>query len=107
MKKFKVDFEMTITIEYSDSDKLMKYLQGEWSNHFYDFDDLEEVTRFWTSNLYAESTYLKDGNWIRSIEGFMCFVEKGNAFVSEYVDYGTITIKIAEDLDTVYVSEDE
>jgi len=90
--KIEVIYESKIVIEFCDPEKARAYfIDGDWKDSFYTFDDLEEVADLLGSQLVDEGSWrwnFEINKWgCSSCEGFPEFQLNGKEITS-FNDYG-------------------
>lgn len=110
MSKFNVDYEMQVSVQFHDEEKALEYLKGEFSEGFWEIEDLEEgATSVTNQFIYEKGSFAKE----IFLEGFGGFsrvqnkrdVWENNQFSKDCM--GKVTIELESDLEASYTSEVE
>jgi hypothetical protein len=98
---FEVDLKMNIRVQFTDEAKIKEFfIDGDWKEHFQTFHEVSEV---------AQHLAYCFGHEMHNPEGFGNFEHKYEEgyYVSEQPEeYGTIYIKIVDELDVDYCGDD-
>lgn len=109
-KRFNVELKVEFEISFSDIVKAEEFfIDGDWRDTFYDYDDLEDLVDSLGLDFYTSRTTVStDGNYkkIRFVEGYGDFIYDPS--IGEWEcsddDFGVISIQDME-LETDYVSQ--
>lgn len=111
MKVFDADFEMQIKVEIENPDAITAYfIKGDWKEYFWDIDDLEEFVSSFAHAFQATPEYLRDGLFLKDIEGFGVYSrepgEKAFQLSAEGIlEIGSAIKVTVDDLDVTFVTE--
>ncbi|MCY9861384.1 hypothetical protein OTK49_02485 [Vibrio coralliirubri] len=107
--KIRSTFDCKIDVDFQDPAKAQAYfIDGDWRDFFYAFDNLEEVTEHLALNFHKADEYYDHEGLNRSIEGFGSYVYQPETHEwrlsedaepdEESLDCGMIVIRYEQDL---------
>lgn len=102
MSKFNVDYEMQVSVQFHDEEKALEYLQGEFSEGFWEIEDLEEgATSVANQFIYERDSLAKE----IFLEGFGGFARTAKRDVWENNEHskecmGKVTIELEYELES-------
>lgn len=110
MSKFKVNYEMEISVKFHDKVKAMNYFQGDFKDYFWSISDMEEAAESVANQfIHERNSYAKE----IFLEGFGEFSrvrDKRDVWENckESQDtLGKITIELENDLEAIYTTEED
>lgn len=107
MSKFNVDYEMQISVQFHDEEKALEYLQGEFSEGFWEIEDLKEgATSVANQFIYERNSFARE-IFLEGFGGFSRTAKRdtweNNEHSKEYM--GKVTIELESDLESSWTNE--
>ncbi len=93
MGSYETSFEMQIRIHFHVPDKVKQlFIDSDWKNHFWTFDDLQELAEHISRQIHYETEILiktgDDRKWAKDLEGFGQFIRDQGTYTLVCSDSG-------------------
>lgn len=110
MSKYKVQYEMEVSVKFHDEEKAMNYFKGDFKEGFWTIDDLEEgATSIADQFIHDRNSFAKE-IFLEGFGGFSRVKDKHDVWENNEVsqDYiGKVTIELENDLEAMYTTEED
>lgn len=110
MIKFKVQYEMEISVKFHDESKAMKYFEGDFKDYFWNVSDLEEGAESVANQfIHERNSYAKE-IFLEGFGEFSRVKDKRDVWENckeSQETVGKITIELESDLEAIYTTEED
>lgn len=110
MSKFKVQYEMEISVKFHDEEKAMNYFEGDFKEGFWKISDLEEGAESVANQFLHEHNSFAKEIFLEGFGSFSRVKDKRDVWEnckrSQYT-IGKITIELESDLEAMYTTEED